>query len=309
MFQLLIPLLSQFLAPSLGSALGLGTGLTTGLLSGLGTWAATGDAEEGLKAGLLGGLGSKLFGGANPGSGQAAGAAAHEAAHSIPGVTPMNPATGAMGWLRNNPAMAIGLGSALIPMLSQQQSPQQQGGSGSGFRYQTASPVPRNVVPYSADREAGASTYVAGDTTMDDSAYRYGQYGGEHMFFDPVPNSNRPILTDPEEEVEVEGIGSFRTNPGGLGGAFSGGRSPFRIRRRMNAGGPVSGPGSGQSDQVPILASDGEFVVPADVVSALGAGSNRAGAGELSDMLHRVRMQAYGNAQQPTAVDPRAMPA
>lgn len=51
----------------------------------------------------------------------------------------------------------------------------------------------------------------------------------------------------------------------------------------------VGGPGDGQDDQIPALLSDGEFIIPADVVSALGSGSTDAGSKALYDMIHNVR--------------------
>lgn len=38
------------------------------------------------------------------------------------------------------------------------------------------------------------------------------------------------------------------------------------------AGGPVSGPGTSTSDSIPARLSDGEYVIPASVVNALGKG-------------------------------------
>lgn len=51
----------------------------------------------------------------------------------------------------------------------------------------------------------------------------------------------------------------------------------------------VGGPGDGQDDQIPALLSDGEFIIPADVVSALGSGSTDAGSKALYDMIHNIR--------------------
>jgi hypothetical protein len=80
--------------------------------------------------------------------------------------------------------------------------------------------------------------------------------------------------------------------------------------------GLLHGPGTGQSDgiagliegeqgQEPVRLADGEFVVPADVVSALGDGSTKAGAQALYDMLDRIRQQAYGHLQQANPVNPQ----
>jgi hypothetical protein len=43
-----------------------------------------------------------------------------------------------------------------------------------------------------------------------------------------------------------------------------------RAKRGYAEGGEVQGPGTGTSDSVPIAASAGEYVIPADVVSYLG---------------------------------------
>jgi hypothetical protein len=68
----------------------------------------------------------------------------------------------------------------------------------------------------------------------------------------------------------------------------------------------LKGPGDGLSDSIPAtidgnqpakLASD-EFVVPADVVSALGGGSSEGGARKLYAMMDRIRQQAHGTKKQ-----------
>lgn len=50
--------------------------------------------------------------------------------------------------------------------------------------------------------------------------------------------------------------------------------------------------------------SDGEFVIPADVVSHLGNGNSSAGAKNLYGMMDRVRMARTGNKQQGKQIDP-----
>jgi hypothetical protein len=54
-------------------------------------------------------------------------------------------------------------------------------------------------------------------------------------------------------------------------------------------GDAVTGIGDGQSDDIPAMLADGEFVIPADVVSALGNGSTKAGSDKLYDMMHSIR--------------------
>ena len=75
----------------------------------------------------------------------------------------------------------------------------------------------------------------------------------------------------------------------------------------------VNGATSGMADAVPAniegtqeaRLSDGEFVVPADVVSHLGNGNSDAGADELYDMMDRVRKARTGTTKQSKEIDPR----
>ncbi len=79
--------------------------------------------------------------------------------------------------------------------------------------------------------------------------------------------------------------------------------------------GMVEGAGDGMSDMIPasmegeqdVLLSDGEFVVPADVVSGIGNGSSDAGANKLEDMMGRVRELRTGGKTQPPAIPDEMM--
>jgi hypothetical protein len=51
----------------------------------------------------------------------------------------------------------------------------------------------------------------------------------------------------------------------------------------------VKGEGDGTSDSVPAMLANGEFVIPADVVSNLGNGSNDSGAHILDEFLKTIR--------------------
>ena len=53
--------------------------------------------------------------------------------------------------------------------------------------------------------------------------------------------------------------------------------------------------------------ADGEFVVPADVVSHLGNGSSNAGAKRLYEMMNRVRKSRTGKTRQAPEVNTRKM--
>ena len=68
----------------------------------------------------------------------------------------------------------------------------------------------------------------------------------------------------------------------------------------------LGGKTDGMADKIPAKIDDkqqaklshGEFVVPADVVSALGSGNSSAGAKVLYDMMDRIRKHAHGTAKQ-----------
>jgi hypothetical protein len=83
-------------------------------------------------------------------------------------------------------------------------------------------------------------------------------------------------------------------------GSYAAGGNPRLLR----------GPGDGMSDNIPATIggkqparlADGEFVVPADVVSHLGNGSTAAGAKKLHAMMDKVRMDRTGKKKQAPAV-------
>lgn len=88
----------------------------------------------------------------------------------------------------------------------------------------------------------------------------------------------------------------------GLGGYAAGGNPRL-----------LKGPGDGMSDNIPATIAgkqparlaDGEFVIPADVVSHLGNGSTEAGAKVLHAMMTKVRKERTGNPKQGKQINPR----
>ena len=86
----------------------------------------------------------------------------------------------------------------------------------------------------------------------------------------------------------------------------------------LKPGGYLSGGGDGMSDSIPATIegkqparlADGEFVVPADVVSHLGNGSSKAGSKRLYAMLDKIRHARTGNKKQGKQINPaKYMPA
>ena len=118
-------------------------------------------------------------------------------------------------------------------------------------------------------------------------------------------------------------------NSGGGGGGKAGGIMPHALRY-ANGGLPayamggqpslgsysdgghlLKGPGDGMSDSIPAQIgakqparlADGEFVVPADVVSHLGNGSTEAGAKHLYAMMDKIRKARTGRKKQAPQVN------
>ncbi len=83
----------------------------------------------------------------------------------------------------------------------------------------------------------------------------------------------------------------------------------------MGQGYYLGGPTDGMADLVPATIdgtqpaalSDGEFVIPADVVSHLGNGNSEAGAQQLYSMMDRVRTERTGTTKQGPEIDPTKM--
>ena len=90
--------------------------------------------------------------------------------------------------------------------------------------------------------------------------------------------------------------------------AASGGIMGYSLGGYAHGGNPrlLRGPGDGMSDDIPATIgerqparlADGEFVVPADVVSHLGNGSTEAGAEKLHGMMDKIRMAKTGRKKQ-----------
>ena len=82
---------------------------------------------------------------------------------------------------------------------------------------------------------------------------------------------------------------------------------------RLAKGQYLNGASDGMADKVPARIdgqqearlSDGEFVIPADVVSHLGNGNSDAGAKLLKEMMSRVRNARTGNDKQGKEIDPK----
>lgn len=121
----------------------------------------------------------------------------------------------------------------------------------------------------------------------------------------PAPMGQINLAPPGAKEAAQGGI--MQAGDSSLGGYAAGG-SPRLLK----------GPGDGMSDNIPAMIgrkqparlADGEFVIPADVVSHLGNGSTEAGAKRLHEMMNNVRKARTGNPKQGKQINPKKyMPA
>jgi hypothetical protein len=130
--------------------------------------------------------------------------------------------------------------------------------------------APQSIYDTPVNQRLGLTNFYP---TMDYSLDKFGSQ------FQPPPPS-------PEETVEQKAAGGMAGGGYNLGGYSDGGRL-------------LKGPGDGVSDSIPASIggrqparlADGEFVVPARIVSELGNGSTEAGARKLYAMMDRVQKQ------------------
>jgi len=117
-------------------------------------------------------------------------------------------------------------------------------------------------------------------------------------------------LTDPNQNNSFE-ASSFPVSYMAGGGISD-------LGSYSDGGRMLEGPGDGMSDSIPASIAgkrparlaQGEFVVPADVVSHLGNGSTDAGAKQLYHMMDKVRQARTGRRSQGREINPgKYMPA
>ena len=123
-----------------------------------------------------------------------------------------------------------------------------------------------------------------------------------------MPQGQRP--TNLARGGQVQAGRDGRYNAGGIVGLSMGGTVMDEVYG--NGGRYLNGMTDGMADQrpatidnnAPAALSDGEFVIPADVVSHMGNGNSNAGADALSKMLEDVRQERTGSTQQGREIDP-----
>tara|TARA_R100000995_G_scaffold68997_1_gene37620 strand:+ start:331 stop:1317 length:987 start_codon:yes stop_codon:yes gene_type:complete len=124
------------------------------------------------------------------------------------------------------------------------------------------------------------------------------------------------------QNPQIIDILAYLTAGTGLGGLGAVGLKKYKEadKKKFNVGGIAAakkgmyldGATDGMADKIPAMIdgeqpamlSDGEFVIPADVVSHLGNGNSDAGADELETMMNEVRMARTGTKKQAPEIDP-----
>jgi hypothetical protein len=144
------------------------------------------------------------------------------------------------------------------------------------------------------------------------------QVGGASGVLGGIGSVSAPEL--PEKKKYKGPLSRFSYDPSRYTSMARGGLADTAVARRMMGGGHLGsysdggrllkGPGDGMSDNIPAKIgkkqparlADGEFVVPADVVSGIGNGSTDAGAKKLYAMMDRVREARTGSKKQGRAI-------
>lgn len=133
--------------------------------------------------------------------------------------------------------------------------------------------------------------------------------GGLRDLYGTSDNALAPMYTSDAVSRDGFGVGRLdalaeRQEPGYAEGGLA--------AMASKKGGYLDGAGDGMSDSIPASIegrqparlADGEFVVPADVVSHIGNGSSKAGAKRLYAMMDKVRTARTGTKKQGKQINP-----
>jgi len=213
------------------------------------------------------------------------------------------------------------------PMLDNAQAP-------AGTKYD---PVSQKYVPENAQQmaEGGITRLASGGffkNVLGDAAQLVGDVGGGALNLIGNLGEGRLSLAKPDhgggyqpEDYSKNSYtydpNKYKTytapNPNTYQAQYAGG-GIASLGSYSDGGRMLKGPGDGMSDSIPARIgakqearlADGEFVVPADVVSHLGNGSTDAGAKQLYSMMDKVRSARTGRKAQGRQIKPQKyMPA
>jgi hypothetical protein len=170
----------------------------------------------------------------------------------------------------------------------------------SGYNLATGKGVPRpssgstnllsrtNSGNISADL-AGGPQNITADLTKGNTSFSLNDFGGAANNPQLFNTGTNPAAYTPPAPTQPAATRSFNEG-GGVEGHNPTFFSPGGLASIENT--YVKGEGDGTSDSVAAMLANGEFVIPADVVSKLGNGSNDAGANVLDEFLSTIREHA-----------------
>lgn len=149
----------------------------------------------------------------------------------------------------------------------------------------------------------GSIDFTRGSTTP--------AYGMSSQVPTPAYGMQNPTYTPPMSAAsQTPGVGINQPYNTAANYNFMNSSPYYQPQRFYNMGGPVmgyeqggfprkmghiEGPGTGTSDSIPAMLSDGEFVLTAKAVKGIGNGSRRAGAKKLYRMMHAMEKKAGGS--------------
>jgi hypothetical protein len=138
----------------------------------------------------------------------------------------------------------------------------------------------------------------------------------------PMADVNKAVYSTPYQTPMSQSVvqGTADTGVNNMTGEmnFAAGGGISTLGGYSDGGRLLKGPGDGMSDNIPAKIgskqparlADGEFVIPADVVSHLGNGSTDAGAKQLYKMMDKIRSARTGRKAQGKQINPnRFVPA
>jgi hypothetical protein len=142
---------------------------------------------------------------------------------------------------------------------------------------------------------------VTGGIAQAPQAQQQQQQQQQQPMYQPQQAAPIPAYQSPEQQLGLDGFYDYmnqqlgQMQQGYAGGGNVGGE--YNLGGYSDGGRLLKGPGDGVSDSIPAVIgnrqparlADGEFVIPARIVSELGNGSTEAGAKQLYAMMDRVQ--------------------
>jgi len=276
-----------------------------GAIVGGGTTVATGDISKGLTAGL------GAYGGAGLGQGLTAAGAAATPGGITPGTEAVKAKTLADGTIQAAEAAVPPSINPDVISPTIQTTGQNFSLAGEGLTNLGTQGGREAFVQGLSQNKAGELVGTGGDLfkygltsvtpMLEQEPYEYKKKTGQIKNYDYDPGTQNVAYRTGVRDEDTDELRYFRPRFFAMGG----------LANLNNRSEYLRGMGDGMSDTIPAninnvqeaALSDGEFVIPADVVSHLGNGSSNAGAKRLYAMMDNIRKERTGKEKQAPAVN------